>query len=50
MHNVAEQFLESALVIGKNDEFAAAAGRRVAKDYAPASPGKPEFNDCVITE
>lgn len=50
LHSIAEEILHLARVIGSEDQFHSAAGTRIAKDHAPASAGKPEFADCVLTE
>ncbi len=50
LHAITESLLRSAKVIARDASFDADAGRRIAQGHAPASPARPEFNDCVLTE
>ena len=50
LHSVAEQVIGLARVIANEEKFQSAMGIRTVSCGAPASPNRPEPNDCLLIE
>jgi hypothetical protein len=50
LHNAVEVIVGAGRVIGNSEEFQSAAGIRIGAGNAPASSGRPEYEDCLLVE